>query len=176
MRHVLIVDDETNVLQALRRSLAAAFRGEAISFEFFSDPLEALGRVRERGFAVVMADFRMPGMDGVSFLKQVRELQPDAIRLVLSASTDFSTVLEAVNGAEVERYLVKPWSDKELEEQLRQALDRQAQRCESSELADAARLQRAQITPEEMERRRLEREEPGITRVNWGPDGSVLLD
>lgn len=176
MKSIMIVDDETYVLQALRRSLASAFRGELVAFEFFSDPHEALERAAERSFAVVMADFRMPGMDGITFLKQIRALQPDATRLILSASTDFSTVLEAVNGAEVERYLVKPWSDAELEQQLRLAMERQTERSESSVLADEARLQRSQITPEELERRRLEREEPGITRVNWGPDGSVLLD
>ena len=47
---------------------------------------------------------------------------------------------------------------------------------EARQLADEARLKNSEISPQELEKKRLEAEEPGITNVRWGPDGSVLLD
>lgn len=176
MKHLLLVDDETNVLQALRRSLSRAFLGEAVSIELFDNPLAALARAADQSFDLVLSDYRMPQMDGIAFLKRFRELQPDAARLILSASTDFDILVSAINEAEVQRYVVKPWSDEELVGYIRAALARGEQLHEDRRLADEVRLQHGELSAEEIERRRLEAEEPGITRVKWGPDGSVILD
>lgn len=176
MKHLLLVDDENNVLQALRRSLSRAFLGEDVSIELFDSPLAALARAADQPFDLVLSDYRMPQMDGITFLKRFRELQPEAARLILSASTDFDILVSAINEAEVQRYVVKPWSDEELVSYIRAALARGEQLQEDRRLADEVRLQHGELSAEEIERRRLEAEEPGITRVKWGPDGSVILD
>jgi DNA-binding NtrC family response regulator len=175
MKRVLLVDDETNILQALRRILTRAFRDEVL-VESFVDPRAALTRAAEAAFDVVISDFRMPLLDGVSFLKAFREIQPDTVRMILSATTDFDALVTAVNEAEIHRYLIKPWADDEVVAAVRGALEKHALELEERRLADESRLKHGAITPEELEMRRLEEEEPGITRVKWGPDGSVLLD
>lgn len=176
MTRLLLVDDETDLLKALRRMLTRALQEEKPAIETFDDPRAALERAAEVSFDLVISDFRMPPMDGVAFLKRFREIQPDAMRLILSATTDFSTVMNAVNEAEIHRYLVKPWVDEELAATVREALQRRQQLQEDKNLADEMRLQQGVISAEELELRRLEAEEPGITKVKWGPDGSILLD
>jgi two-component system, probable response regulator PhcQ len=176
MRRLLLVDDEINVLRALQRALHRHFRSEELRVEICEDPVQALVRVGESAFDVVISDYRMLPMSGVEFLKTVKKLQPDAVRLMLSAATDFDTVLTAINDAEVFRYIAKPWHDKDLEEIIRLALARRDQLLEDRGLADEVRVQRGELTAEDHEARLLEAAEPGITKVNWGPDGAVILD
>lgn len=169
MRRLLLLDDEINVLHALQRTLRQCRFARALRIEFFTDPEQALVRAGEIDFDVVISDFQMPGMNGVEFLQCLRQLQPDAVRLVLTASTDFETVKQAINVAQIFRYIPKPWASEELQEAVRLAL---AQRDES----DRVGLQTGSLTAQQLDERRLEAAEPGITKVNWGPDGSVLLD
>jgi len=115
-------------------------------------------------------------MHGVDFLKAVKVIQPDAVRLMLSAFAEFGAVVNAVNEAEVFRYIAKPWQADELEEIIKLALARRMQIMEDRHLADEVRTQRGALTPQELEAKRLEEENPGITKVNWGPDGSVHLE
>jgi two-component system probable response regulator PhcQ len=176
MKRMLVVDDETNVLNALRRALLRAFAGDDLHIEIFDDPRLALERVGNQVFDLVMSDFRMPPMDGVTFLKGVRQLQPDAVRLILSASTDFDALMTAINEAEIFRYLTKPWDDAELVATVRLGLARREQLLEDRRLADESRFFQGDMSVEEIELQRLEADEPGITKVKWGPDGSVLLE
>jgi len=176
MRHLLLVDDEINVLHALRRGLSSSFQGESFRIETFDDPQQALERVKEADFDVIISDYRMPVMTGVVFLKQVKEIQPDAVRLILSASTDFEAVKTAINDAAVFRFLTKPWEQLELNNIIQLAFTQRDQLLEERRLADESRMLRGEMTPEEVEARRLEEAEPGITKVNWGPGGSVLLE
>jgi two-component system probable response regulator PhcQ len=174
MKRILLVDDEPHVLSALKRVLRARFAGEA-SIEVQADPTVALARVRETAFDVVVSDFRMPQMSGIEFLNQVRELQPHAVRLILSASYEFETIQRAVNEAEVFRYMAKPWSDVDVVVQIGAALEKAELTRQERQLADDMRVQRGALSPAERERRRLEEMEPGITRVEWGPGGEVLM-
>lgn len=176
MRRFLLVDDEINILQALQRTLRQKIRDEEFLMELYTDPEQALQRINEVAFDFVISDFHMPKMNGVDFLERVRDVQPDAVRLMLSASADFDTIMNAINRAEVFRYISKPWTATELEEIIRLSLVRRDKVMEDRRLADEVRVQRGALTPQELEARRLEEEEPGITKVNWGPDGSVLLD
>lgn len=176
MNRILLVDDENNVLNSLRRVLQRAFADEGLSIEICNDPRLALEWAGSEMFDLVISDYRMPPMDGVAFLKGVRQMQPDAVRLILSASTDFDALMSAVNEAEVFRYLTKPWDDDELVAAVRLGLARRAQCLEDRRLADQARLLQGEMSAEEIELCRLEADEPGITKVKWGPDGSVLLE
>jgi DNA-binding NtrC family response regulator len=176
MRRLLLLDDEVHVLHALQRALRQGFAAEALKIETFTDPEQALLRSGETEFDVVVSDYHMPGINGIDFLKMIKGTQPDAIRLVLSASTEFETVMQAVNQAEVFRYIPKPWQNEELTATLAAAFVRHDQIIEDRRLADLLRPEQGELTPQEMEARRLEAEEPGITKVNWGEDGSVQLD
>jgi response regulator RpfG family c-di-GMP phosphodiesterase len=106
----------------------------------------------------------------------VKGIQPDAVRLVLSASHEFETVVHAVNQAEVFRYIAKPWQQEELAKTIKLAFSRRDEMLEERRLADEARARESELSPRELEERRLEAEEPGITKVKWGADGSVQLE
>jgi two-component system probable response regulator PhcQ len=160
VKRVLIVDDETLVLHALRRLLKRHFKPQQLGVEVCADPLHALQRLHEAHFDVLISDYRMPRLDGVTLLARARELDPRTVRLMLSAAADFGTVLAAVNRAGVFRYIPKPWSEAQLLADLRAAL-----------LFDPCAVPSA----DELERRRLEALEPGITQVEWGPNGEVLM-
>lgn len=181
-RHrILLVDDEPGVLSALRRLLAitpCVWNGCAfpIAVECFSEPGEALTRARYAKVDLFIADYRMPGMNGVEFLRAVKQIQPDAARMILSGYADLNGLIGAINDAQIYRFLSKPWNDYELVSAVAQALAYREVLRENQRLADEMRLHRGALTPQEFELKRLEAEDPGITRVNWGPDGSVLLD
>jgi len=176
MRRVMLVDDEPHVLSALRRLLARSLPQQDVRVELYLDPLQALARTRHARFDVVVSDYRMPAMDGVKLLSRLREIQPDTVRIILSASTDFDAVQAAVNEADIFKYLVKPWTDEALLLALSEAFARHDHAAETHRLAQAHKQGQGKLSPEEAERQRLEALEPGITRVRWDTDGSVLLD
>ncbi|HJW57601.1 MAG TPA: response regulator [Burkholderiaceae bacterium] len=172
----MLLDDEPNVLNALQRTLRQCFFSEGLRIELFTDPEQALLRSGEIAFDVIVSDYRMPGMNGVEFLEAIKGIQPNAVRLVLSASTEFSAIMSAVNRAEVFRYIAKPWQTEDLKNTFSLAFERHDQMLEEHRLADEARARRGELTPQELEARRLEADEPGITKVNWDDDGAVRLD
>lgn len=172
----MLVDDEINILHALRRALQQHTREENLRIEIYTDPQEALARMHEVSFDIVVADYRMPLMNGIDFLKRVKDKQPDAVRLMLSSSDHFETAIGAINEAEVFRYVTKPWDIAELRKIIELGLVRRYQAMQVGLLTDKLSITSRPLTPEEAELKRLEESEPGITKVNWGPDGSVLLD
>ena len=179
MKRLLLVDDELNVLKALKRCLMLGeIQENASSFEVetYTDPFEALARSRDIGFDMVISDFRMPAMDGVTFLKQFRELQPDAMRIILSGQADLEGVIAAINEAGIFRFVTKPWQDFELRFVVQQALAYRELQMENTRLADLVRIQQGKLSRQEAELRRLEQESPGITQVRRTSDGYIVLD
>jgi two-component system, probable response regulator PhcQ len=176
MKRILLLDDEVNVLQSLQRGLRKMGQEQQFVLELHSSAAEAIKRLGEAQFHIVISDYHMPDMSGVEFLKITKVMQPYAIRMMLSASAEFKTVLGAVNEAQVFRYIEKPWDLTVLEETIQLGLAEYDQIQSELELIDNVQAQHKELTPQELEQRRLEKEEPGITKVNWGPDGSVMLD
>jgi response regulator RpfG family c-di-GMP phosphodiesterase len=101
---ILLVDDEKQILKALHRQL-----GELYDLTLAIGPFEGLAAI-EKGppYPVIMADMRMPGMDGVQFLARARELSPNSVRMMLTGNADQSTAVQAVNEGSVFRFLNKP--------------------------------------------------------------------
>ncbi|GMU43201.1 MAG: response regulator [Xanthomonadales bacterium] len=179
MSRVILVDDEPNILSSLRRALVAMpveTFGGSLSLETFTNPLMALARAREQPFDLVISDYRMPEMDGVSFLVQLRELQPDIARLILSGYADLGALIEAINRAQIHRFLAKPWDEADLRLAIQQALAHRALLMENARLADLVRVQQGKLTRTALALKRLEQENPGITRVKRAEDGGIELD
>jgi two-component system probable response regulator PhcQ len=176
MRRILLLDDEINVLHSLQRALRQCLPDVDMQTEIFTDPEQALVRGGEVPFDLVVSDYRMPGMNGADFLQAMKGIQPDAVRLVLSASTEFDAVMSAINRAEIFRYIAKPWQNDDLKNAFELAFARRDQALEDRRLVDEARARRGELTPQEIEAKRLEAEEPGIMKVKWGADGSVHLE
>lgn len=181
MYRIMLVDDEENILKALRRLLTitpCVYDGieYKIRVDSFSTADEALEFARHNAVDLVLSDYRMPRKDGVTFLKEFKEIQPNAARLILSGYADLNAVIGAINEAQIYRFINKPWNDYELVSSIAQALAYRNLMLENLHLADKARVDNGAMSAQELERKRLEEQEPGITSVNWGPDGSVIFD
>ncbi len=129
-RTVLFVDDEKDILNALQRLL----RSETYQIIFAQGGQQALDLLEEKSIHVLVTDMRMPGMDGLTLLKQVEQKHPDIIRLVLSGRGDSKSILNAINMGSAYRYLVKPWDNRELKIIIRQAIEMYSLREEKRDL------------------------------------------
>lgn len=116
MDRILVVDDDPLILAALSRIL----QSEGYQVVGHTDPALA---AREEGFQVVLTDFMMPYLNGVELLSLLREKNPRAVRLMLTAVSDFRTASDAVNRGQVFRLLGKPWSIGDLTSSVRQAFE-----------------------------------------------------
>ena len=124
-RTLLLVDDEENILSALRR----LFRRAGYRLLTARDGAEALALLANHQVDVIISDQRMPGMTGVEFLPRAKALCPDTIRMTLSGFTDLQSIIDAVNEGAVYKFLTKPWDDDRL-------LSHVAQAFAQKELAD----------------------------------------
>lgn len=101
---ILLVDDDRNILFGYERHLRKNYK--VITAE---DGLQGGIALREKGpFAVVVSDYRMPGMDGVQFLSLARQEAPDTVRVMLTGQADMQAAINAVNEGNVFRFLTKP--------------------------------------------------------------------
>lgn len=171
MRRFLLLDDEPGVLQALRRSLRL-LPLEGVLIETFAYPMDALKRICECEFDLAISDYRMPQMDGITFLQALKEVAPHTVRIMLTASTDFRTAMGAINEAHVFRFIPKPWTAADLESNVHAALAERDRLLAEAGLANQAGQV---LSAQEREAQRLEEEEPGLLKVKWGPDGSIIL-
>ena len=94
LKRILFVDDDPNVLVGLRNVLRSKRREWDMVFSI--GPEEALAKLAEAPFDVVVSDMRMPRMDGATLLGKVKELQPQAVRMILSGQTELESVMKSV--------------------------------------------------------------------------------
>lgn len=122
-RHVLIVDDEPGIVNAVRRELMLPSIGPySLVVETFTDPHEALRRAAEQEFDAVVVDYRMPGIDGLAFMRLLAPIQPDCIPIVLSGHTDVGALIKMINESHIYRFIPKPWSTYFLKSSIIQAI------------------------------------------------------
>jgi two-component system probable response regulator PhcQ len=174
---LMLIDDEPHVLSALQRLLRRhpPVPGKACAVETHTSPLAAIAAAHVGTVDLIVCDYRMPELDGVETLRRLKDVQPQAARILLSGSREFDTVVDAINVAQVGRIVVKPWSDDELIAAIRDSVETRRLRMENAELADQVRLQRGLLSQQDAELRRIETMWPGITRVEFAEDGSVRM-
>lgn len=104
---ILCVDDDTLVLEGYELQL-----GRMFDMHFAESGDRALELLEERGpyepFAVAVVDMRMPGMNGIELLQQIRTKSPDTVRIMLTGNADLNVAMEAVNQGHIFRFLTKP--------------------------------------------------------------------
>ncbi len=105
---VLCIDDEARILRALK----ALFRD--MDVHTTTEPSEAIRWAAEHDVDVIVCDQRMPKMQGIEVLREIRLAHPRAMRILLTGYADLSAVLGSVNEGEVFRYINKPWDNQEL--------------------------------------------------------------
>ncbi|MGQ9570978.1 MAG: HD domain-containing phosphohydrolase [Thermodesulfovibrionales bacterium] len=139
---ILFVDDEENILQSLRRltidedfEVMTAISGEK-ALEILKD---------DKDIGIIVSDQRMPGMTGVEFLEKSREIQTDAIRIILTGYADIKAAVDAINKGGAYRYISKPWKDEELLQVLRDTAQRYLLAVENKRISQIIKKQNEEL-------------------------------
>lgn len=119
---ILCVDDEPNILAALRR----LFRTQGFQVLLADGGRAGLEVLENNAVDLVISDMRMPEMNGAEFLEAVRARWPDTMRLLLTGYADTQLIQDAINHGEIFRYITKPWDDKDILAIVREALEQKA--------------------------------------------------
>src|SRR5260370_13767616 len=114
---LLSVDDDADVLRTIERDLRSHYGAEyrvlaSDSPEAALDLLKQL-KVRNDSVALMLADQRMPGIDGVGFLQKAKEIFPGAKRALLTANADTKAAISAINEVSINYFFLKPWDPPE---------------------------------------------------------------
>ncbi|MEV7097323.1 FAD-dependent oxidoreductase [Amycolatopsis sp. NPDC051045] len=114
---LMTVDDDPAVSRSVARDLRRRYGKDyrVIRADSGQDALDALREIKLRGDAVaaILADYRMPQMDGIAFLEKAMDLFPHARRALLTAYADTDAAIQAINVVDVDHYLLKPWDPPE---------------------------------------------------------------
>lgn len=130
-RHnILIVDDEAPVLHSLRRVL----RDDRYHIIEASDGTEALEKLNETEFSLIISDQFLPDYEGIEVLLEAQKLQPQATRIIMTGSHDLKVVVEAINVGQVAQFIQKPWDAEALKNVVRTAIERYELTKENQEL------------------------------------------
>ena len=116
---ILCVDDEENILNALKRLL----RKEGYTLRTATSGLEGLEILKNDDIHLVICDQRMPDMGGTEFLAKVKDEYPDIIRVILTGYTDIDSISESINKGHIYKFLLKPWNDQNLKLEIRQCIE-----------------------------------------------------
>ncbi|PTY08807.1 two-component system response regulator [Opitutaceae bacterium EW11] len=117
---LLIVDDEPIVLAALKETLER----EKYTVVATTSASKALQILKEREFAVIISDQRMPEMMGLDFLIESKKLRPLCSRILITAVLSLPTIVDAINKGEIFRFVAKPWLREELTATVKNAINR----------------------------------------------------
>lgn len=142
---LMIVDDDPHTLKALERELGESYTQGCFGLyrlepHTFGHPDAALDAAAENKFDLVISDYAMPSINGIEFLRQMKEMQPDTVRILLSGMADADVLIGAVNKSEVSCFIGKPWHDYELRTAIDRALAQREMGLENRILADLLRL------------------------------------
>mgnify|MGYP006287538757 CR=1 FL=1 len=119
---IVIVDDEEMVLTSLKSFLGLE---TYYKIETFLSAKEALEYIKKENVELVISDYLMPEMDGITFLAKVREIKPQIIRIILTGYADKENAIKAINTVGLFQYIEKPWDNDDLLIVLRNGLEKQ---------------------------------------------------
>lgn len=119
---IVLVDDEEMVLTSLRSFINLETK---FNIETFTSAKAALEFIKNNDIDIVISDYLMPEMDGISFLAKVREIRPDVPRIILTGYADKENAIKAINDVGLFQYIEKPWDNDDLLIILRNGMERQ---------------------------------------------------
>jgi phosphoserine phosphatase RsbU/P len=139
---ILFVDDESDILHSLERFL----RREEYRKFFLDNAAGALELLAGTPVDLVVSDLRMPGMNGLELIKEVKRLYPGTLRMIVSGSQDIEQIIESVNKGEIFRFIPKPVEPESFKNILNDALDYYCMKLEREELFEEISLKNGQLT------------------------------
>lgn len=148
--HILLVDDERDVLLVLEDLFSS--RGYRVSKA--STGKQALDLLEDETPDLILSDYRMPDMDGITLFKAIQAICPDTVRILLTAHGDLKVAIEAINSANVYKFITKPWNNNDLFITLQRALEHHDLIVQQRAFAETLELMVEENT-EEIERLRL---------------------
>ena len=108
MKHsIMFVDDSYSVLESIKWML----KDENYHSFTFDNPLDALDKIKEAEFAVVVAEQSMLEMDVIEFFKKVKQRSPHTVGIIMASSFELDTSLDALDDGLIYRFIKKPWDD-----------------------------------------------------------------
>ncbi len=118
---IVLVDDEDMVVTSIKSFLTLETDYEVVGF---TAATKALEHIENNRVDVVVSDYLMPEMDGISFLAKVKEVQPEATRILLTGYADKENAIKAINDVGLYQYIEKPWENEDLKIVLRNGLEK----------------------------------------------------
>jgi len=161
---ILIVDDEPSVRRLVERLLKRAGHHVLVA----EDAAEARALVRHEEVHLILCDYVMPGENGLELLRSMKRTHPGIIRVLLTGRGDMSTAIEAINGAQVQYYLTKPFELSELLDTVNELLSWSTTRSRGKTRPFTA--QRMEVISD------LRCAHPGIDCVQRDDDGAIVID
>lgn len=119
---VIVVDDEDMVLTSIDSFLGLETDYNVLTFTSATD---ALDYVKNNDFDLVISDYLMPEMDGISFLAEVKKIRPEVPRIILTGYADKENAIKAINEVGLFQYIEKPWDNNDLLLIIRNGLEKQ---------------------------------------------------
>lgn len=126
---ILVVDDEPANLRMLERLL----RKEYIVLAATSGA-DALELLKCQEVSLIITDQRMPEMNGTELLRQCMDINPEAVKIILTGHSDIEALIDAINSSRLHKYVSKPWDPMQLKEIVQTAVREYRQRVEEREL------------------------------------------
>ena len=130
-KNIMVVDDEFSV----RDALGGWFRKDGYKVQTAQDGHDALGKLKDTKFDVVLLDIKMPGMNGIEVLKRLREVAPDTVVVMLTAHGTVDTAVEAMKNGAFD-YITKPADPVELSRVIHKAMELGALKTENKKLKE----------------------------------------
>ena len=118
---IIIVDDEEMVLTSLSSFLQLETE---YTVKTFTSAKKALDFIKDNDVDLVVSDYLMPEMDGISFLAKVRDLRPETTRIILTGYADKENAIKAINEVGLFQYIEKPWDNDDFMIILRNGLEK----------------------------------------------------
>jgi putative two-component system response regulator len=143
-RHsILIIDDEESILNTIRHILA----NEDYEIHTACNGLDGLNKLRaaNKPFSLIISDQQMPVMTGVQFFAQIKDMFPEAGRILVTGYANTDAIIDAINKGGINLYLTKPWRNEELLFHIKQSLSKTELLMENKRLNELIRKQNDEL-------------------------------
>ncbi|MCX6180240.1 MAG: SpoIIE family protein phosphatase [Chlorobiales bacterium] len=139
---VLFVDDESDILSSINRFL----RKESYNKLFADSGIKALELIKKNNISILVSDLRMPEMNGLELLNEVKKNNSDIVRLILSGSHDIDPIIESINTGEVFRFIPKPVDPLAFKRILNDSIEYYCLKTEREKLFNALSIKNQELT------------------------------